>query len=80
MVKTDRMSAVTQAVLLSCHGTVENLDDLGAFLLRIRRGRAVPDELLREVRHASGVASVRTRAPVPGRIHWQLAQLAKRST
>ncbi len=45
------MAAVTQAVLLSCHGTVEDLDDLAGFLLRIRRGRPVPDELLAEVRH-----------------------------
>lgn len=45
------MSAVTRAVLLTCHGTVEDLDDLAAFLLRIRRGRPVPEELLAEVRH-----------------------------
>lgn len=45
------MCAVAQAVLLTCHGTVDDLDDLAAFLLRIRRGRPVPDELLREVRH-----------------------------
>ena len=29
-------------VLLVAHGTVENLDDLGAFLARIRNGRPAP--------------------------------------
>lgn len=38
-------------VLLSAHGTVENLDDLPAFLARIRRGRPVPQVLLDETRH-----------------------------
>lgn len=42
---------MSRAALLTCHGTVEDLEDLGAFLLRIRRGRPVPEELLREVRH-----------------------------
>jgi ferrochelatase len=42
---------VSTAILLTFHGTVEDLDDLAPFLLRIRRGRPVPDELLTEVRH-----------------------------
>lgn len=42
---------MSRAVLLTCHGTVEDLAELGSFLLRIRRGRPVPDDLLREVRH-----------------------------
>jgi ferrochelatase len=42
---------VSTAILLTFHGTVEDLDDLAPFLLRIRRGRPVPDELLHEVRH-----------------------------
>ena len=37
-------------ILLSAHGTVENLDDLPAFLARIRRGRPVPQELIDETR------------------------------
>ena len=37
-------------VLLVGHGTVEQLDELPDFLLRIRHGRPVPDELLREIR------------------------------
>jgi protoporphyrin/coproporphyrin ferrochelatase len=42
---------VSIAILLTFHGTVVDLDDLAPFLLRIRRGRPVPDELLTEVRH-----------------------------
>lgn len=38
-------------ILLSAHGTVENLDDLPAFLARIRRGRPVPPALIAEARH-----------------------------
>ena len=38
------------AVLLIAHGTVEELDDLPAFLKNIRRGHAAPPELLAEVR------------------------------
>jgi ferrochelatase len=38
-------------ILLSAHGTVENLDDLPAFLARIRRGRPVPQALIDETRH-----------------------------
>ncbi|KYF69027.1 ferrochelatase [Sorangium cellulosum] len=41
---------MTTAVLLSCHGTVERLDDLPAFLSNIRRGRPAPPELIDEVR------------------------------
>ncbi|XXX79684.1 ferrochelatase [Sorangium sp. So ce134] len=41
---------MTTAVLLSCHGTVERLDDLPAFLSNIRRGRPAPPELIEEVR------------------------------
>ncbi|KYF81555.1 ferrochelatase, partial [Sorangium cellulosum] len=41
---------MTTAVLLSCHGTVERLDDLPAFLANIRRGRPAPPELIDEVR------------------------------
>jgi ferrochelatase len=37
-------------VLLVGHGTVDHLDELPEFLLRIRHGRTVPDELLREIR------------------------------
>ena len=37
-------------VLLVAHGTVENLDDLPAFLTRIRRGRPAPEGLAEELR------------------------------
>src|SRR5437763_4408114 len=36
--------------LLLGHGTVENLDDLPAFLSNIRRGRPSPPELVQEIR------------------------------
>ena len=39
------------AVILSYHGSVADLDDMPAFLRNIRRGRPVPDELLQEVLH-----------------------------
>ncbi|AUX40795.1 ferrochelatase [Sorangium cellulosum] len=41
---------MTTAVLLSCHGTVDRLDDLPAFISNIRRGRPASPELLEEVR------------------------------
>jgi ferrochelatase len=37
-------------VLLVAHGTVENLDDLGAFVARIRHGRPPPPGLVDELR------------------------------
>jgi ferrochelatase len=37
-------------VLLVAHGTVENLDDLGAFVARIRHGRPPPPGLVEELR------------------------------
>lgn len=41
---------MTDAVLLVAHGTVENLDDLPAFVLRIRHGRPPPPDLVAELR------------------------------
>jgi ferrochelatase len=37
-------------VLLTAHGSVDDLDELPAFLTRIRHGRPAPPELVREVR------------------------------
>src|SRR3954468_11933388 len=37
-------------VLLVAHGTVQNLDDLGAFVARIRHGRPAPAGLVEELR------------------------------
>ena len=37
-------------VLLVAHGTVENLDDLGAFVARIRHGRPAPPGLVEKLR------------------------------
>jgi len=38
-------------VLLVGHGTVDDLDDLPAFLKNVRRGKDAPDSLVRELRH-----------------------------
>ena len=40
---------MSAAVLLTCHGTVERPEDIPAFLMNIRRGRAAPEELVAEV-------------------------------
>ena len=37
-------------VLLVAHGTVDNLDDLAAFVARIRHGRPAPPGLVEELR------------------------------
>ncbi len=42
---------MTTAVLLTCHGTVDRLEDLPAFLANIRRGRPTPPAILEEVTH-----------------------------
>ena len=38
-------------ILLTAHGSVENLDEMPAFLARIRRGRPAPAGLVEELRH-----------------------------
>ncbi len=43
--------AATEGVLLVAHGTVSDLDDLPAFVQRIRRGRPAPPGLVEELRH-----------------------------
>jgi protoporphyrin/coproporphyrin ferrochelatase len=42
---------VTTAVLLSCHGTVDRIEDIPAFLANIRRGRPTPPAIVAEVTH-----------------------------
>lgn len=42
---------MTTAVLLTCHGTVDRLEDSPAFLANIRRGRPTPPAILEEVTH-----------------------------
>jgi ferrochelatase len=48
----------TKAVVLSCHGSVERLEDIPAFLRNIRRGKPAPqdvvDEVTRRYRHIGG--------------------------
>jgi ferrochelatase len=41
---------VTTAVLLTCHGTIDKVEDIPAFLHNIRRGRPTPPEIVEEVR------------------------------
>lgn len=45
------LRAMSIAVVVSCHGTVSNLEDLPAFIHNIRRGRPAPPELIAEVKH-----------------------------
>ena len=40
---------MTSAVLLTCHGTVDDVGDIPAFVAKIRRGRPAPPEVLEEV-------------------------------
>ncbi len=42
--------ASADAVLLVSHGTIDDLDDLGAFATNVRRGRPAPPELVAELR------------------------------
>jgi ferrochelatase len=42
---------VPTAVLLTCHGTVDRIEDLPGFLANIRRGRPTPPAVLAEVSH-----------------------------
>lgn len=42
---------MTDAVLLTCHGTVADLADVPGFLANIRRGRPAPPEMVTEIRH-----------------------------
>lgn len=39
------------AILLSCHGTIEQTSDIPAFLANIRRGRPTPQAIVDEVTH-----------------------------
>ena len=41
---------MSDALIVSCHGTVARLEDLPAFLRNIRRGHEAPPELVAEVR------------------------------
>jgi len=43
--------ARSPAVLLVSHGSVDDLDDLSAFVTNVRRGRPPPDALVAELRH-----------------------------
>ncbi|MFT3771135.1 MAG: ferrochelatase [Minicystis sp.] len=42
---------MTTAVLLTCHGTVDRIEDIPAFLNNIRRGRPTPQAIVDEVTH-----------------------------
>lgn len=42
---------MTTAILCTCHGTVDRVGDIPAFLANIRRGRPTPPEIVKEVTH-----------------------------
>jgi ferrochelatase len=62
-------------VLLVAHGTVENLDDLGAFVSRIRHGRPPPAGLVEELRRRYEAIGG---SPLLRITHQQAEALAKR--
>jgi protoporphyrin/coproporphyrin ferrochelatase len=45
------VAPVSTAVLCSCHGTVDRIEDIPAFLANIRRGRPTPPAIVAEVTH-----------------------------
>jgi ferrochelatase len=45
------VARVSTAVLCTCHGTVERIEDIPAFLANIRRGRPTPPAIVAEVTH-----------------------------
>jgi len=77
---------VTTAVLLTCHGTVDRIEDIPAFLANIRRGRPTPQAIVDEVTHrfqrnggsplmrhtAAQAAALEARLGVPVRIAGRL--------
>jgi len=63
-------------VLLVAHGTVENLDDLGAFVARIRHGRPAPPGLVEELRRR--YEAIGGSSPLLQTTREQAAALAKR--
>jgi protoporphyrin/coproporphyrin ferrochelatase len=63
-------------VLLVAHGTVDNLDDLGAFVARIRHGRPAPPGLVEELRHR--YEAIGGSSPLLQTTREQAAALAKR--
>jgi ferrochelatase len=63
-------------VLLVAHGTVENLDDLGAFVARIRHGRPPPPGLIEELRRRYEV--IGGSSPLLSTTREQAQALAKR--
>lgn len=62
-------------VLLLAHGTVENLDDLPAFLARIRHGRPAAPELVAEVRRRYALIG---HSPLLDQTREQASKLASR--
>jgi ferrochelatase len=63
-------------VLLVAHGTVSSLDDLGAFVARIRHGRPAPPGLVEELRHR--YEAIGGSSPLLGTTLEQARALAKR--
>ena len=46
-----RSMSTSTAVLLTCHGTVDRVEDIPAFLTNIRRGRPTPASIVEEITH-----------------------------
>jgi len=48
-------SSKKTAVLLLAHGSPDSLEDIPEFLLRVTRGRAIPSEVVEEIKHRYGL-------------------------
>jgi protoporphyrin/coproporphyrin ferrochelatase len=46
-----RRCSVADAVLLLAHGTPDSVDEIPEYLMRVTRGRPLPEEAVREVKH-----------------------------
>src|SRR5450631_3959448 len=55
MSRIEMPSSKKTAVLLLAHGSPDSVEDIPEFLLRVTRGRAVPSEVVKEVKHRYGL-------------------------
>ena len=59
---------MTTAVLLTCHGTIDNVDDIPAFLHNIRRGRPTPQHIVDELGYGYIVDAVSSQNQYIGKV------------
>ncbi len=49
------LSSKQKAVMLLAHGSPDSVEDVPEFLLQVTRGRALPSEVVKEVKHRYGL-------------------------